>query len=223
LTSSALPLPEDAAPGEGVVRRLHALPGRDAAPAHAPVTPADDRLVELARAGDRAAFGVLVERHHAMLAGLLRQRLGPRGPVEDLLQDVFAKSLSRLDGFGGRASFATWAGSIALNLATDWQRKQARRRRLAPPADVEQDSVPAAYTPRPSTAAETREEVERARRAIEALPLNMRLAVTLRVVEELPYETVAERLDAPVTTIRTWVSRGLRQVRSLLEVPRADA
>ena len=183
----------------------------------------DGALLERARGGDRAAFGALVERHHRMLAGLIGQRIGPRGPVEDLLQEVFARSLSKLDDFGGRSSFATWAGAIAINLATDWQRKQARRRRLAPPADVEQDAVPSPAAERPHRAVEAREEAARAREAIDGLPLRMRLAVTLRVVEDLPYETVGERLDAPVTTVRTWVSRGLRRVREMLEVPHDDA
>ncbi len=178
----------------------------------------DTGLLDLARGGDREAFGVLVERHHRMLAGLIRQRLGPRGPVEDLLQEVFAKSLSNLSRFGGRSSFATWAGSIALNLATDWGRKESRRRRLAPASDVEQDRVPAPGSERPLHAIETREEAARARAAIDDLPLRWRLAVTLRVVEELPYETVAERLNAPVSSARTWVSRGLAQLRRRLEV-----
>jgi len=153
-----------------------------------------------------------------MLAGLIRQRLGPRGPVEDLVQEVFTKALKNLERFDGRSSFATWAGTIALNLATDWRRKQARRRRLAPPSDVEQDTVPDGSASGPSRAAQLREEADLARAAIEKLPIRMRMAVTLRVIEEQPYETVAEHLDAPVTTIRTWVSRGLQQVRAALEV-----
>jgi RNA polymerase sigma-70 factor (ECF subfamily) len=221
VTSSAFPLPGDgSARDAGSGRVLRALPG---GAGRSLELQADEALLELARGGDREAFGVLVERHHRMLAGLIRQRLGPRGPVEDLLQEVFAKSLAKLDDFGGRSAFATWAGAIALNLATDWQRKQARRRRLAPSADVEQDSVPSPGSDRPLRAVETREEAARARAAIDGLPLRMRLAVTLRIVEDLPYESVAERLGAPVTTVRTWVSRGLRQVRSVLEVPHDDA
>ena len=226
MTSSALPLPSEPfreslpASREAGGARLHALPARAAV---ALADQPDEALLDLARGGDRAAFGVLVERHHRMLAGLIRQRLGPTGPVEDLLQDVFAKALAKLDGFEGRSAFATWAGAIAIHLATDWQRKQARRRRLAPPVDVEQDAVAAADGDLPLRAVETREEAARARAAIDGLPLSMRLAVTLRIVEDLPYETVAARLDAPVTTVRTWVSRGLRLVRNALEVPHGDA
>ena len=218
MTSSALPLPGDGAAREAAPGRLHALPR-----GHTGDGRSDAGLLARARAGDRAAFGDLVARHHGVLAGLLRQRLGPHGPVEDLLQDVFARSLEKLDGFGGRCAFATWAGTIALNLATDWQRKELRRRRLAPPADVEQDAIPAADPAPPLSVLETREDARRARAAIERLPLRMRLAVTLRIVEDLSYEQVAERLEAPVNTVRTWVSRGLRAVRDDLEVSRDDA
>jgi RNA polymerase sigma-70 factor (ECF subfamily) len=212
VTSSALPLPDESPAETPAGARLHALRGGGGDLGSLP----DGELLELSRGGDRAAFGELVDRHHRMLAGLIRQRLGPHEPVEDLLQEVFAKALSNLDRFGGRSTFATWAGAIAINLATDWQRKQARRRRLAPTADVEQDAVP--DPGRPLASVETREEAELAREAIGKLPIRMRLAVTLRVVEDLPYEKVAERLDAPVPTVRTWVSRGLKQVRSALEV-----
>jgi len=214
MTSSALPLPGESPARKAAAGVLRALRGHAEELSAAP----SGRLLDLARGGDRAAFGVLVERHHRMLAGLIRQRLGPHEPVEDLLQEVFAKSLSNLDRFGGRSSFATWAGAIAINLATDWQRKQARRRRLAPTADVEHDTVPEPHGERSLRAVEVREEAELARAAIEKLPIRMRLAVTLRIVEDLSYETVAERLDAPVATVRTWVSRGLKQVRSALEV-----
>jgi len=208
-------MPSDGAtPKATPAARLHAVPARAVDCAAL----SDGQLVGLCRKGDRNAFGALVERHHRMLAGLIRQRLGPHEPVEDLLQEVFAKALANLDRFGGRSSFATWAGAIAINLATDWQRKQARRRRLAPTADVDHDSVAEPNSDRPLRAVEVREEAEMARAAIEKLPIRMRVAITLRIVEDLPYEAVAERLEVPITTVRTWVSRGLKQVRTALEV-----
>ena len=80
---------------------------------------------------------------------------------------------------------------------------------------------PSASTNRCGSAAETaecREESVRARAALDALPEAMRIAVTLRVVEDLSYEEVAARLAAPVPRVRTWVSRGLDRLRKELEV-----
>ena len=177
----------------------------------------DYALLDRARDGDRDAFAVLVERHHRVVAAMVRQRAGPRAPVEDLVQETFARALAHLPGFARRASFPTWTSSIALNLATDWARKEKRRARLAPRADVEGDEVPA-----PALAMdllERREEADRARAALDALPTTLRLAVTLRVVEDLSYDEIAARLDATVPRVRTWVSRGLSRLRRLLEVP----
>ncbi len=219
-SSSALPLPRDGSAESGGFGGLRALRGGGAGAGERARVQADAPDVELlaaAQAGDREAFGALVQRHHGLLHGLLRQRLGACGPVEDLLQDVFTKALGKLDGFGGRSSFSTWAGAIAINLATDWQRKQARRRRLAPTDGTGSDEVAAPRSADGLSIVETRDEAARARAAMESLPLHVRTAVTLRVMEDHGYDVIAARLGAPVPTIRTWVSRGLKQVRRLLE------
>jgi RNA polymerase sigma-70 factor (ECF subfamily) len=159
-----------------------------------------------------------VLRHHVTIAALVRQRGGPRAPVEDIVQETLARALANLGGFGRRASFLTWTAAIALNLATDWARKERRRERLAPRAEVEHDDVPSAALPAASHVAELREEALRARAALDDLPPMVRLAVTMRVVEDLPYDEVAARLAAPVPRVRTWVSRGLARLRRQLEV-----
>ena len=181
--------------------------------------PSDAALLLIARSGDRAAFGCLVERHHRSLAAILRPRCGADVPLEDLVQEVFARTLANLDEFRSDASFLTWATSIGLHLATDWRRTGERRRRLAPPVDVD-DAQPAARgAVDVLTAAERRDEVERARRAIDALPERLRIAVTLRVVEDETYEEIAARMRAPLPRVRQWVCRGLRKLRAALEVP----
>lgn len=185
-----------------------------------PASRAEDfALLERARDGDRAAFASLVGRHNRALASLVRQRGGPRAPVEDIVQETFARALTHLPGFRRRSSFLTWTATIALNLATDWGRKERRRARLAPRADVEQDDV-AHGDACAADLAQRREDAEIARAALDALPTSLRLAVTLRVVEDLSYEEVAMRLAAPVPRVRTWVSRGLERLRRKLEAHR---
>jgi len=199
---------------------LPATEGLEAAASRADAAaaePSDTALLGRARAGDRTAFGTLVERHQRTLAAVLRQRAGRDLPLDDLLQEVFARTLANLGGFRHRSSYLTWATAIGLNLATDWRRKQARRARLAPRAEVEGDEVPCPDSEPAQQVLERRDEARRASEALDALPLRLRLAVTLRVVEDLPYETVAERLGAPVPRVRTWVSRGLKRLRRDLE------
>jgi len=196
-----------------VPRRAHA----------ATAEPSDRELIERSRLGDRAAFGRLVERHHRALAAILRQRAGPAAPLEDLVQEVFARALAHLDGFRSDAAFLTWATSIGLHLATDWRRREERRRRLVPPADVESDAIACPRGRDAARVAEDRDQVRRAREALDGLPDAVRAAITLRVVEELSYEDVAVRLGVPVPRVRQWVCRGLRRLRESLEVPHGRA
>ncbi len=215
MSGAAFPAADGLPDSEGSAGTLS--PGADAAwiEATSPARAADFALLARARGGDGAAFASLVERHHVVLASLVRQRSGLRAPVEDILQETFAKALAGMGGFRGRSSFLTWTAAIALNLATDWSRKERRRARLAPRADIETDAV---ASPALGDAAERREESDRARAALDALPQALRLAVTLRIVEDLTYEEVATRLGAPVPRVRTWVSRGLDRLRRKLEV-----
>jgi RNA polymerase sigma-70 factor, ECF subfamily len=219
MSGAALPAAEGL-PEEESAAVSCAAPAADAAAwtgARRESADADFALLSLARGGDRQAFARLVERHHVALASLVRQRAGARAPVEDILQDTFARALTHLPGFRARSSFLTWTATIALNLTTDWIRKERRRARLAPRAEVDGDALPGKAG---GDSLELREEAARARAALDALPPAMRVAVTLRVVEDLSYEEVAARLAAPVPRVRTWVSRGLGRLRQSLEVHR---
>src|SRR6186713_854271 len=118
MSSAALPA-ADGLPEEQAATMSLAAP---TVPANADAAPADGDfpLLARARAGDREAFARLVERHHVTLASLVRQRAGARAPVEDILQDTFARALTHLPGFRARSSFVTWMATIALNLTSDW-------------------------------------------------------------------------------------------------------
>lgn len=203
----------------GVTARFRApSPARAAAaPAAHGAEPGDAALLARARAGDRAAFGVLVERHHRALAAILRPRCGRDVPMEDLLQEVFARALANVGGFRGGSAFLTWAASIGLHLATDWRRTAERRRRLAPPVDAYDAEPPCPRAGADATLAERRDSATRARRALDELPDAMRIAVTLRVVEEEDYESIAARMGAPLPRVRQWVCRGLRRLRDSLD------
>ncbi|MCE9637901.1 MAG: RNA polymerase sigma factor [Planctomycetes bacterium] len=184
----------------------------------ATTVPSDRALLDRARAGDRGAFGVLVERHHQSLGAILRPRCGPDVPLDDLVQEVFARTLAHVGGFRSDASFLTWATSIGLHLASDWRRTGERRRRLAPTVDVAVAEPPCRHADLARAELESRDDLARARRALDALPDEMRIAVTLRVVEDETYETIAARMNAPLPRVRQWVCRGLKRLRGALEV-----
>lgn len=178
----------------------------------------DDRwLLTRAAGGDREAFGTLVDRHAGALSAILRQKAGRDVPVDDLLQEVFARTLANVATFRGQASYVTWATSIGLNLVIDWRRKRTRRARLLPTEDVDGDSLAHPAGAHPLETLEQRDEARRAREALDELPDLQRVAITLRVVEDLSYGEVADRMGAPVGRVRTWVSRGLKRLRDALD------
>ncbi|MFT4149393.1 MAG: RNA polymerase sigma factor [Paracoccaceae bacterium] len=91
----------------------------------------DETLASAAAAGDRAAFGLLLERHYDRLHGLCWRLTGSRAEAEDLAQDICAALPARLSGWRGEARFATWLYRVAVNAAHDRRRRQATRARAA--------------------------------------------------------------------------------------------
>jgi RNA polymerase sigma-70 factor (ECF subfamily) len=181
-----------------------------------PAGEGDADLVARSRRGDRAAFGLLVERHHGTLGALVRQKYGPRAPVEDIVQETFARALRSMDGFRGEASFLTWAATIALHVAADGARRERRRDARVPTAPLDAADPPPSGDPGPESIAAERDESRRAREALDLLPPAHRAAVTLRIVESVPYPEVAARLGTSEATARQWVSRGVRALREAL-------
>lgn len=85
---------------------------------------ADDVLLDRARDGDVAAFGVLVERHQTLVRGWLRVRLADWASADDLAQEVFVTAFRRLRTFAGESPFAGWLVGIARNHLRNHFRKQ---------------------------------------------------------------------------------------------------
>lgn len=176
----------------------------------------DAKLVEDSLAGDRRAFGLLVERHRASVTRLLRAMFGNVVGVEDLVQDSFLRAYLDLERLRDRARFGAWVRSIAVNLA----RMELRSGRLlfiswkasAPQLGRSPDSSPEAL-------AEHREWARRIRQAIAALPPAEREAIREVYLNELSHREAARELGTSVGAIKVRVHRGRRRLRQEL---RAD-
>jgi RNA polymerase sigma-70 factor (ECF subfamily) len=171
----------------------------------------DERLVERARSGDERARDALVSRHHGSVYAVALRVLGDPDEAADAAQEAFIKALGALDGFRGDASFRTWLLRIAANTATSVGRKRTRRRevalapaeRLAGPGSPERDAV-------------LRTEAERVEAALARLPEKQRLAVTLRLHEELTHREIAEVLDSTEGAVRVNYHLGIKRLREWL-------
>ncbi len=167
----------------------------------------DEWLVRRSKAGDREAFGQIVSRHQSAVYRVVRGILGDPAESEDVAQEVFLKAYAKLARFRGESSLFTWLYRIAVNEAL-----RARRRRTPLPIEA----APEAEVPPPEP--ESDEEAPTLRtlqRLLARLPDDHRVIVTLRDLEGLSYQEVAETLEVPIGTVESRLFRARQELRAL--------
>src|SRR6267142_5180714 len=172
---------------------------------------ADSDLIVQTLAGDRAAFGVLVERYAAQARRVARAVLGDPDDADDAAQDGFLSALVKLAQYDTRRPFGPWLMRIVANAATD--RRRRRNVRQAEPLDA----ALVGGGPRPDVVAMRSELSARLRTALGELPERRRTAVVLFDVEGYSHAEIAGILGIPEGTVRSEVFHGRRRRRALLE------
>jgi RNA polymerase sigma factor (sigma-70 family) len=175
----------------------------------------DDReLARAAAAGDREAFGRLVERHQRTIYRLCYRYVGSHEEARDLTQDAFVRAWRGLGGFKGQSAFSTWLYRISVNVCLN--RVGAAMPRLADmdPLGPEAAGVPAADGPLEALVRSRRMAAVRA--AISRLPPRQRATLVLRVYHELSHERIAEILDSSVGASKANLFHALANLRKIL-------
>ncbi|MBI1967734.1 MAG: sigma-70 family RNA polymerase sigma factor [Gemmatimonadetes bacterium] len=162
-------------------------------------------------AGDRAAFGTLVERYAAQARRVARAVLGDPDDADDAAQDGLLSALVKLAQYDPRRPFGPWLMRIVANAATD------RRRRRTVRWTEQLDPGLAGGGPRPDADAERAALGERLRAALKQLTPRRRMAVVLFDVEGYAHGEIAEILGIPEGTVRSEVFHARRQLRALLQ------
>lgn len=162
------------------------------------------QLVQAARAGDRAAFGMLYERFARLVYGVLLAS-APRDDVPDLLQDVFFRALRQLHTLREPAAFGGWLATMARNEAR-------MRHRADRPTVTLSDQV----AEPPPAGEDDRLEMDDVLRALHALPERYREPLTLRLVEQMGGEEIARQLGLTHGTVRVYLHHGIRLLREQL-------
>jgi RNA polymerase sigma-70 factor (ECF subfamily) len=181
---------------------------------------ADEALVAAAQEGDAEAFGVLAQRYHDSVYGIVYRMCGAE-EAADLTQEIFLRALRALRQFQfqGEASFRTWLYRIAVNACINELRRRRRRAEIEGPSLDENVETEDGYVDRsvpdescsPHVLAE-RSEVQRAVQAIVAtLSPKHRAALTLVDLQQLDYEEAAAALDCPLGTLKSRLARARRQ------------
>ncbi len=175
----------------------------------------DARWIESAIAGDAEAFGCLVSKYQNRLYNSMVHFLRDETEAEDVVQESFVSSFTRLSRFRGNSSFYTWLYRIAVNAAI------SRRRKKRPRVSVERDLGDAATGidgsgPLPGDQMEQDERSVQLHAALNRLGDEHRLILVLRELDGLSYEDISEVLDTPVGTVRSRLHRARSQLKDEL-------
>ncbi len=181
----------------------------------------DQRLVQLVQRGDKKAFDILVLKYQHKIIKLISRYVRDSSEVFDVSQEAFLKAYRALPSFRGESAFYTWLYRIAINTAKNYLIAQGRR---PPGADVEiedaelyegDSELKEIATPEHLL---LRDEIEKTIfEAIEQLPEDLRTAITLRELEGLSYEEIAEAMACPVGTVRSRIFRAREVINSRLQ------
>jgi RNA polymerase sigma-70 factor (ECF subfamily) len=185
----------------------------------------DQKLVVRVQKGDKTAFDLLARKYQHKIAKLIGRYVRDRREVEDVTQEALIKAYRAIGGFRGESAFYTWLYRIAVNTAKNYLESQGRR---PPGSDVEIEGAELIESGEnlrdlatPERQMLTDEIATTVHRVIEHLPDDLRTAITLRELEGLSYEEIAEVMDCPIGTVRSRIFRAReaidQELRPLLE------
>ncbi len=186
----------------------------------------DQKLVVRVQKGDKTAFDLLVRKYQHKVSNIVARYVRDRGEVEDVAQEAFIKAYRAIGGFRGDSAFYTWLYRITVNTAKNYLDSQGRR---PPSSDVELNGAELIESGEalrdqatPEHSILTKEIAATVHRVIEALPVDLRAAITLREIEGLSYEEIAQVMDCPIGTVRSRIFRARdaidKELKPLLEI-----
>lgn len=181
----------------------------------------DQQLVERAQRGDKKAFELLVSKYERKLARLLSRFIRDAAEVEDVTQEAFIKAYRALPTFRGDSAFYTWLYRIGINTAKNYLVAMGRRAPTTTDIDSEEaegfengDQLRDLNTPENELA--TRQIAETVNQTLDELPQELRTAITLREIEGLSYEDIANIMNCPIGTVRSRIFRAREAIAAKL-------
>ncbi len=179
----------------------------------------DAWLVEGLRAGDDAAYEVLITDYQQPVYNLISRLLNDPGDASDVVQEVFLKVFRKIGAFRGDSSLKTWIYRIAVNEAYNYQRWFSRHRRQEVGLENEEDGNLSYFQKLSDPGRSPYECVADSEKhaliegALERLNPSFRTAVVLRDIEELSYEEIADILQVALGTVKSRILRGREALR----------
>ncbi len=186
----------------------------------------DQQLVERAQRGDKHAFELLVIKYQRKLTRLLSRFIRDASEVEDVTQEAFIKAYRALPSFRGDSAFYTWLYRIGINTAKNYLVAMRRRAPTVTGADSEEaEGIEEGEQLRdlntPENQLMTRQIAETVDQSLQELPEELRTAITLREIDGLSYEEIAQVMNCPIGTVRSRIFRAREAIAARLR-PQLD-
>jgi len=177
--------------------------------------------VRAAQAGDREAFGCLVERHKDIVYAVAYRFAKDPDLALDLSQNVFIRAYRGIKSFRGKSSFSTWLYRIAMNTCIDYTRKRARSvDSLAVPEEVAEyagaEAITATLPREPGADAMSSELGEQIQKAVDLLPEYHKSVFILYEIEGLSYKEIADVVGCSFGTVMSRLHYARKKLRMML-------
>lgn len=188
----------------------------------------DAVLVQRTLAGEMRAYELLVMKYQRRVERLIARMVRDSDLVQDIAQETFIRAYRALAQFRGEAQFYTWLYRIAVNTAKKQLMELKRdplvfQSQLVSGDDDETSggerelSRQVADTETPDAVLASKEIAEAVNAAMDALPEELRMAITLREIEGLSYEEISQALDCPIGTVRSRIFRAREAISSKIK------
>ncbi|MCG9711377.1 RNA polymerase sigma factor RpoE [Shewanella insulae] len=181
----------------------------------------DQQLVERVQQGDKNAFNLLVNKYQSKVINLIARYVRNQADVADVAQEAFIKAYRALPNFRGESAFYTWLYRIAVNTAKNHLVAQGRR---APANDV--DAEEAEYYDGSDALKEfasperlmLSDEIQKVVfDTLDTLPEELKMAISLRELDGMSYEEIANVMECPVGTVRSRIFRAREAIDKKLQ------
>ncbi len=175
------------------------------------LTQPDLGLLRRAQRGDERAFSTIVRAYERPVYNYVLRLVGDRSLAEDLTQEVFLRVYQGLPRFSSRSRFTTWLFQVTKNRVLDELRAIERRPRAVVNLD---DIAPLEVVDQPFERTET---IDAVWRAVEALNVDLKMALLLRDVVGLSYTEIADALEITLATVKWRIYKAREEVAAALQ------
>ena len=181
----------------------------------------DQQLVERVQRGDKNAFNLLVQKYQNKVMSLISRYIRNQADIADVAQEAFIKAYRALPNFRGESAFYTWLYRIAVNTAKNHLVSQSRKT-PANSVDAEEaeyyegsDALKEFASPERLVLSDEINKV--IFETLEALPEELKIAISLRELDGMSYEDIANIMDCPVGTVRSRIFRARESIDKKLQ------